>query len=112
MNERQIDMEEIWERLKGRYENGGKAAIVVLVTPAADEDKSVEVSCAFTGTNSALLSGVTDVTGVMLATIAHNQPGCKHVNQLLREFKRILTREAREKYAALLREAKAGGADE
>lgn len=111
MNERQIDMKVIRELLKDRYDGGGKAAFVVLVTPAADEDESVAISSAFSGTGSALLTGVTDVTGNMLAAIALKQPGCKHVNQLLREFKRILTREAREKYAALLREEKAGGTE-
>lgn len=112
MNERQIDMKEIRKLLKGRYESGGKAAFVVLVSPAADEDESVAISSAFSGTGSALLNGVTEVTGDMLAEIAFNQPGCQHVDQLLRVFKRALTREARRKYAELLREVKAGGADE
>lgn len=111
MNERQIDMKVIRELLKNRYESGGKAAFVVLVTPAADEDESVAISSTFSGTGSALLNGVTDVTGDMLAAIALRQPGCKHVNQVLRAFKRVLTREARKKYAELLREVKAGGAD-
>ena len=111
MNERQIDMKEIRELLKGRYESGGKAAFVVLVTPAADEDESMAISSAFSGTGSALLTGVTDVTGDMLAMIALKDKGCKHVNQVLRKFKRVLTSETRKKYAELLREAKAGGAD-
>lgn len=108
MNERQIDMTEIREMLKGRYESGGKAAFVVLVSPAADEGESLAISSVFSGAYSALLTGVTDVTGDMLAVLALKQPDCKHVNQLLRTFKRVLTREARKKYAELLKDGLSG----